>query len=62
MNDRKPWRQYQTTKAQTLLNDLQILADRARSAGFNTTGYILVIAAEELAKDIERLQSSKKGR
>jgi hypothetical protein len=49
--DRSTWPR---ENAQALVEEIKVLAKRARAAGFQTTEYILNLAVAELWKDIER--------
>jgi len=52
--DGETWWQERTQKGRSLADDITALAARARAAGFQTTEYILNLAATELWNDIEK--------
>ena len=52
--EREAWWQDKAQKGRSLIDDIKVLAARARAAGFQTTEYILNLAATEIAKDIEK--------
>jgi hypothetical protein len=51
---------YSAQKGRLLADEIKTLAARARAAGFETTGYILDLAAAELWKDIENEEKTAK--
>ena len=53
MSDLETWRQDKPQKARALANDILALARRARAARFETSAYILDLAAAEVMKEIE---------
>ena len=57
MSDAETWRQDKSQKASALANDILALARRARAARFDTSAYILELAAAEVAKEIENGQA-----
>ena len=52
-DDPEAWWQDKTQRAQSLIDDIKLLAERARARGFQTTEYILGTAIAELFKEIE---------
>jgi hypothetical protein len=52
-DDPETWWQDKTQRAQALIDDIKVLAERARARGFQTTEYILNTAIAELLKEIE---------
>ena len=54
MDRRETWGQDKTQKGRALLNEITALADSAQSGGFPTTGYILKMAASELARELDQ--------
>ena len=57
VSDLEGWRQDISQKASALANDIAALARRARAARFETTAYILELAAAELEKEIKNGQA-----
>jgi hypothetical protein len=51
---RESWWADKSQKGRSLADEISELADRARSAGFQTTEYILRLAKSELWKEIEQ--------
>lgn len=51
--DRDTWWQDREQKGRVLADEIELLAERARAAGFQTTKYILNLALTELGKEIE---------
>jgi hypothetical protein len=51
---RATWWHDKEQKGRLLAEEIKALAVRARAAGFQTTEYILDLAAAELRKDIEK--------
>jgi len=47
------WWQNKSEKGRALIDEITALAQRARASGFQTTEYILQLAASELLKEIE---------
>jgi hypothetical protein len=58
--DRATWWHDKDQKGRLLAEEIKALAARARAAGFQTTEYILDLAAAELWKDIEKENQSTK--
>jgi hypothetical protein len=52
--DRATWWHDKEQKGHLLVEEIKALAARARAAGFQTTEYILDLAAAELRKDIKK--------
>jgi hypothetical protein len=52
--DRDRWWQEKTQKGRALVDEINELAERAGASGFQTTKYVLDLAATELLKEIER--------
>ena len=58
IDDPETWWQDKVQRAESLIDDIKILVERARARGFQTTEYILNTAIAELLKEIE---TNKKG-
>jgi hypothetical protein len=58
MSEADSWRQEPSKKASDIARDAELLARRARSAGLETTAYILELAANEARKDAERMETT----
>jgi hypothetical protein len=58
--NRATWWHDKEQKGRLLAEEIKALAARARAAGFQTTEYILDLAAAELWKDIEKENQSTK--
>jgi len=52
--DRETWWRDKAQKGRSLVDDIRVLAARARAAGFQTAEYLLDLTAAELMKDIEK--------
>ena len=52
--DRDTWWLEKEQKGRALIDDIKFLAERARAVGFNTTEYLLSLAAAETSKDLEK--------
>ena len=52
------WWQNKFEKGRALIDEITALAQRARANGFQTTEYILHLAASELLKEIENTNRS----
>lgn len=53
IDDPETWWQDKAQRAQSLIDDIKVLVERARAKGFQTTEYILRTAIAELLKEIE---------
>ncbi len=52
--DRDTWWQEKEQKGRSLIDDIKVLAERARAAGFETAEYVLNLAVAEISKDLEK--------
>ena len=52
--DRATWWQEKEQKGRSLIDEIKVLAERARAAGFQTAEYVLNLAATEISKELEK--------
>jgi hypothetical protein len=51
--DRETWWKDKTQKGRALIEEIKVLAERARASGYPTAEYVLNLAAAEISKDID---------